>query len=167
MNCADFWNTTFLQYYSSRHLNVPHMELWGGIWFEPSVKPFSQIFPSACRDYTLVIRRVGQPEPSAPMSLQMTSCSNNAISVVSNLRSPGSFSLGLTQLCIYQCNCQELEALILSIRRISILLRAEGLLMYGPLECTATQLHAGQRWSGLMMLMTAMVLMISDHTALL
>lgn len=70
----------------------------------------------------------------------MTSCSDNAISVVSH---PGSFSLGLTQLCIYQCNCQELEALILSIRRISILLRAEGLLMYGPpLECAATQLHA-------------------------
>lgn len=108
---------------------MPLMAFRREIWFEPLQKAFSQIFPSARRDYTLVIRRVEQSRPSTPTSLQMTSCSNNAISVVSY---PGSFSLGLTQLCIYQCNCQELEALILSIRRISILLRAEGLSMYGP-----------------------------------
>lgn len=59
---------------------------------------------------------------------------------------------------------------MLSIRRISILLRAEGLLMYGPpVECTATQLHTGQRLSGLMMLLigtVVMAVMISDHPAL-
>lgn len=72
-------------------------------------KSLPKSLPSALRDSTLVLRWwswVNPLERSTPMALQMTSCSNNAINVVSYLRTPGSFSLGLTQSCIYQCNCK-------------------------------------------------------------
>lgn len=48
---------------------------------------------------------VRKPMHCSPLWLQKTFCSNNAISVVSYLHSLGCFSLSLTQLCIYQCNC--------------------------------------------------------------